>query len=118
MGLFDGLKRRAATSMAMFALRQAAKGLSEGKYGEGKMKLYKRVVDFMDGKKTYTGALLIALPAVATALATSLIDAGFDPNVVAKYAAYAGGTVLTVIGLLHKAVKFLDDLTPDEFPGQ
>lgn len=72
-----------------------------------------KFVAFMNGKKTYTGIALLALPKFAAALAAAAIASGVDPATAATWTAWGTGSLLTFIGIVHKIVKRVDDLTPD-----
>lgn len=74
--------------------------------------LWARLVFFMDGKKTYTGAALVSGPKVIAAVAGILVANGVDSAEVAKYTAWGLGTGLVLVGVVHKIVKWLDDQTP------
>jgi len=76
--------------------------------------MWARLVAFMDGKKTYTGIALVALPKLAAVVAAAALTNGVDPITAAKWSAWGTGGVLTAIGIIHKIVKKFDDLTPDE----
>lgn len=69
--------------------------------------MFKKFLAFMDGKKTWTGAAVIAAPTVVASVAEGIRQAGGDPVEVTRIA----GTIVLVLGILHKVVKFLDDLT-------
>jgi hypothetical protein len=117
VSVFSKLGRKAkGAAFAVFGpivAKEVHRSLSTGEYGRKEMELYNRFVAFMNGKKTLTGFALLALPAVTAALANAALEAGIDPLLVAKYAAYGSGAALTVIGVVHKIVKWFDDLTPD-----
>lgn len=73
-----------------------------------------KFVAFMDGKKTYTGIALLALPKVAAALAAAAVASGVDPATAATWTAWGTGGMLTAVGLIHKLVRRIDDITPDD----
>lgn len=114
MSLGSAFKGKVLEFFGARVVREADRELSSGKYGEGPMRLWKRFVTFMNGKKTYTGALLLALPKAAAAVSAALLSAGYDPTDVAKWTMWGTGGVLAAIGMVHKIVKLLDDLTPDD----
>jgi len=62
------------------------------------------VVKVADGKKTYSGLIILALTPV---IASLLKQAGFtdDGTMAATIAGYAAGGVVTVIGIVHKWIK-------------
>lgn len=118
MGLLGKLKAKVTGKAvdvggAMVA-RQVDAALESGEYGEASMRWWERFKAFMNGKKTLTGALLLALPKAAAAASAALLSAGYDPLEVARWTAWGGGAVLATLGLVHKVVKWLDDLTPDD----
>lgn len=118
MGLLGKLKAKVTGKAvdvggAMVA-RQVDAALGSGKYGEDSMRWWERCKAFMNGKKTLTGALLLALPKAAAAASAALLSAGYDPLEVARWTAWGGGAAIATLGLIHKVVKWLDDLTPDE----
>ncbi len=116
--LLGGVKRaigkRALSILGPMVVAYVRSSLESGEQGEGARVMWQRFVKFMDGKKTVTGAALIALPIVVPAVANAYLQAGGDPVLAAKIAAYSGGVVLFVVGVAHKVVKWLDDLTPDQ----
>ncbi len=118
MGLLDTIKRKAAGKAVdvagPIAARAADRALSSGDYGVVSMNLWKRFVAFMNGKKLFTGAALVALPKLAAVVAGALIAAGLDPVQAATYTAWGGGGALAIVGMIHKVVKWLDDITPDD----
>lgn len=58
--------------------------------------------DFMNGKKTFFGLLLIALGKLVLVLPAVLALFGVGPSDVATYVGY----LLAFVGLLHKVYKF------------
>lgn len=109
MSLVSKLKSK----LVSIAIAHARSQLEGGHYGKEAQSMWKKLLQFMNGKKTITGAILIAIPGVAAAIASAMSEAGFDAVTVARYTAWSSGSILFVVGLLHKAVKFLDEQTPD-----
>ena len=64
--------------------------------------MFAKVLAFLNGKKTILGLILVALPALFTALQTFLTQVGLAGGV--KYI----GIALTIAGLAHKFLKALD----------
>lgn len=114
MSVLSKLKNRAVDGAIALVLSHYRRRLESGDYGEVSMGAWQKVVRFMDGKKTWTGFALLAVPAVVGTLVTTATDAGVDPAVVARIAAWGTGAVLVALGLAHKLVKWLDDMTPDD----
>jgi hypothetical protein len=69
--------------------------------------IFQKVIAWFDGKKTWTGAALVALPAIFASVA------GFLTEVGAQVPIQVFGAILLGAGIVHKVVKFIDDLTPD-----
>lgn len=111
MGLINKAKG-AALAVALKLALKYVKGDKE--YGP----MLSKFLKFMDGKKTISGFALLALPAVVGAAASAAVQAGVDPILVAKYTAWASGTLLAVLGIVHRLVKWADDQTPDVPPTQ
>lgn len=92
--------------------------MEEREEGDFMKELWNRIVKFMDGKKTYTGLALAAVPAIAAGLATMMPEAGFDLATTTKVTTWVSGGLLTVVGVAHKIVKWMDDQTPSEPPNR
>lgn len=117
VGLVGAIKRKLAGKAADVGIglivSEADRSLKAGEQGDEMKNAWAKLVAFMDGKKTYTGIALLALPKIAAVLAAAAIASGVDPSTAATWTAWGTGGLLTIIGLVHKLVKRLDDLTPD-----
>ena len=100
-------------AIALFLLKRELSAVSKGKYGPEAKTMWQKLVAFMNGKKLFTGIALIALPTVTAAVGKAILDSGGDPMLAAQVVSWGAGTVLIVVGAIHRLVKYLDDQTPD-----
>lgn len=110
MGLGAAIKSKLGGLILPFLLERAKSELESTEEGRSIMQ---KVWKFFDGKKTYTAIVMAAWPGIVAAAVAGAQKAGVDPAQVAHIAAIGGPTVLFVIGIVHKVVKWLDDQTPD-----
>lgn len=84
-------------------LRLAAKVAGEG---ENLMKVW----SWLDGKKTFIGAVLVGVPIIWEALQPILAAGGASPEKVAAI----GGVIIGAIGIAHKVLKAFGVAKPPE----
>jgi hypothetical protein len=100
-------------TIALFVLKRELGAVAKGKYGQEAKTMWQKLIAFMNGKKLYTGIALVTLPTVTAAVGKAILDNGGDPLLAAKVVSWGAGSVLIVVGAIHKLVKWLDDQTPD-----
>ena len=118
MGLGASIKSKLGGLILPLLLERAKDEATKTKEGRA---VWNKIKAFMNGKKTWTAFVMAAWPGIiagAISLAHQAQAAGVpvSPETVAHIAAWGGPAVLGVLGLVHKAVKWLDDQTPDD-PG-
>jgi hypothetical protein len=109
-----GIRKRVVRSLASIALKAVRRSLESGEQGEGARTMWNSIKNYLNGKKRYTGALMIAWPGVIAVVAKAMESQGFDATQVAIVATLSGGITMSVIGWIHWVVKQVDDMTPDE----
>lgn len=93
MGIIANAKRKI---LELF-LKRLLKDAQEGDYGD----MIKAILDFVNGKKTLIGILIIELPELADSLAKIVAEAGGSAEAVVKVVGY----VVAALGLAHKLLK-------------
>ncbi len=76
----------------------------------GKKEELQNMWKFLDGKKTFIGALLVGIPVIWAGVEPILVEGGMSPEKVAA----VSGILIGGIGIAHKVLKAFGIAVPEE----